>query len=212
MIAEVGSRFGRWSVIGIAPKRGKNHYRICECDCGTQKEVAVSNLKQGSSSCGCLYIENLRQRITKHGMTGTPEYKAWSAAKSRCYKSNHPEYKNYGARGITMCPEWVSDFSQFYMDMGPRPKGLSLERVEVNKGYNPENCVWADYKTQCANKRTSLKNRTVMIGGREVPLPEAITNYGFEWKFVKQRLENGWSTDDAFQKPHRYSLTTLPKK
>jgi len=204
MRAGIGTRIGRLKVIAMAPARGKNHYRVCECACGTVKEYAVSNLFQRTVSCGCHNKENQSKRCTTHGMTGRPEYVAWQNAKNRCYKSNHPEYKNYGARGIGMCVEWRNDFSKFYEDMGPRPKGLSLEREDVNGDYCPENCVWADWKTQANNTRLSPKNRMVSINGTVVSFSDAMNANNIAWSQVQQRIQNGWSPEDALTKPIRH--------
>lgn len=86
--------------------------------------------------------------------TGNPIYGTWTNMKSRCSNRNHPKYKYYGQRGISVCDEWINDFDQFRYDMGPRPEGYSLDRIDNNGDYTPSNCRWADIHTQRSNQRS----------------------------------------------------------
>ncbi len=165
---ESGLVFGRWTVIGPAPSIKGGRRVNCRCSCGTERTVFALNLVKGlSTSCGCLKIEkftdNVRRIFTKHGMTNTPEYRSWSGMIDRCENPTTPNFKNYGGRGITVCRRWrwgtkaKTGFEYFYQDMGPRPEGRSIERLNNDKGYAPWNCVWGTKEQQANNQRPKRK-------------------------------------------------------
>lgn len=152
----IGRRFGRWLVIGSAPKQDiKKLSWFCVCDCGVERAVVGTELRTGrSSSCGCLANELSRVRMTTHGKTNTHAYYTWSAMLSRCTLKKHPEYKHYGGRGITVCKEWCT-FEGFYADMGDPADGMTLDRINNDCGYYPENCRWATKTQQNENRRVT---------------------------------------------------------
>lgn len=159
----VGERYGRLIVIKILPPRKVR----CVCDCGKECDVERSHLRSGSMrSCGCL----TRELRTKHGMSHTKVYYVWHAMLQRCENPNSKNWKNYGARGISVCLQW-HDFSQFFSDMGPRPPRGTLERIEVNGNYEPSNCVWASYRAQARNKRNNV---WVSVDGVPMVLNDAV--------------------------------------
>ena len=154
----------KWKIISetepyIVPSTGKKQRRvIAQCECGTIKPVFYTYIKSGrSKSCGCLQRDKWKNINTKHLLHNTTEYSSWCNMKTRCTNPNFKQYKDYGGRGITICKEWLDSFEQFYKDMGPKPKGMTLDRIDNNKGYEPLNCKWSTYSEQNKNRRKQKK-------------------------------------------------------
>jgi len=155
-----GQRFGKLLVKSPAyQNKYGGWFWNCECDCGNKTVVSVGHLRDGhTKSCGCL------NRITKHGMCGTPEYNIWRAMVQRCSNPKYQTYRHYGGRGISVCDRWMR-FENFYADMGERPTSkLTIERENNNDGYSPDNCIWADWTSQSRNKRLSVRNTSGHVG------------------------------------------------
>lgn len=146
----LGQTFGR-----LTPVRYTTDYKWeCECSCGGKAKVRVSNLVSGhTQSCGCLHKEVVAKAQTTHGLGHTPEYKIWKGINQRCNNANNQDYKDYGGRGIRVCKRWEK-FENFYTDMGMRPsKKHSIDRVNVDGRYSPDNCRWATPTEQARNRR-----------------------------------------------------------
>jgi hypothetical protein len=150
----IGKRFGRVLITGHTKGNYHNMW-IAHCDCGKEFITRDKPLVIGKTkSCGCLRNE----RMTMHGMSGTRTYYSWRCMIKRCEDRKNKDFHSYGARGISVCKEWRNSFEQFYKDMGERPSGKTLDRINVNGNYCKENCRWANPKEQSSNKRKSISN------------------------------------------------------
>lgn len=145
----VGTVFNRLTVVFNLPiEKGQRRRIRCVCECGNTCEPFAGNVTRGlTKGCGCKVMSG----NTTHGMRASREYTSWNMMHNRC-KHQGRNWKNYGGRGITVCAEWDT-FEAFYRDMGARPAGHSLDRIDVDGNYCKENCRWADAKTQANNTR-----------------------------------------------------------
>jgi len=169
----IGNRYGNLVVIG-KEKKGVHWYRICQCDCGNVISVYLGSLQRGATlSCGCYHRQISKEVNTKHGMYGTRTYNIWFNLRQRCLNQKHHAYYRYGGRGISVCDEW-HDFEQFYADMGDCPDGMSIDRIDNDGNYEPDNCRWSDYRQQSNNRSNNVyleyegKKRTIAEWSREL--------------------------------------------
>jgi len=195
----VGKRFGRWSVI----KRGVNRGRIamweCRCDCGIEKTISSTSLHEGTSkSCGCLQRELQSNRQKTHGRSKDREYKVWAGMKNRCNNKDDPSYDRYGGRGIKVCKKWKRSFEDFISDIGGIPKGLSIDRIDVNGDYEPDNVRVVDMVTQQRNRRD---NRVVEIMGVSKCIAEWAEIHGIKQSTIHSRIRRGMKPIDAILAP-----------
>lgn len=159
----VGQRYGRLLVIARATNNLKNQSRwLCRCDCGTEKVIPSTYLRTGDvKSCGCYRRETIgmngKLSSTTHGQSSNPTltYNSWNSMKQRCLNPKAPNYHKYGARGITVHPEWIESFEAFLRDNGERPPGRSLDRIDSTGNYEPGNTRWATPMEQRHNRRAS---------------------------------------------------------
>lgn len=193
----VGQRFGRLTSVSFdhrkRVKRGTVLYYRFICDCGSEKILPKNRVKIGHTrSCGCLGKENLKELAGKstlkhgYGRRGSNRksaYRSWAAMMSRCYNQKQPSYRYYGYRGIKVCDRWHS-FALFLKDMGNPPEGYTLDRINPDKDYSPENCRWASHKTQSANTRL---NKKIEINGTVKTLKEWCIYYDKHPKNVLER-------------------------
>lgn len=193
-----GQRFGRWSVL----KRSGNDDQgaatwLCRCDCGKERIVRGYALRYGhTKSCGCLQSEQVTERDWKHGESRTQLYRVWTGIKKRCSNPRDPAYRNYGGRGICLCSEWLSSFEVFRdwaLSHGYRD-GMSIDRIDNDGDYSPENCRWADAKTQCNNRRS---NRRIDFNGQAHTISEWSDITGIPQDVIRYRLRAGWEEKRA---------------
>lgn len=187
-----GDKFGKWTIIEeIAPKIISNKPRRmfrCQCECGNIGEVQLSCLRNGhSTSCGCEQKKKASIVNTKHGLEKHPLYNTWKNMKKRCNYPNASEYENYGGRGISVCEEWSNSFQNFYdwaINNG-WSKELTIDRIDTNGNYCPENCRWANVETQMNNM---TKNHYIEYNGNTYTLSTLSKHLNIPYNIVRYRL------------------------
>lgn len=188
-----GRRFGTWTVISFSRNADATFWN-CRCDCGVEREVRAGLLSRGSSTnCGCQ-----RKHVVKHGHSRrgkrTRTYRIWKAMHSRV-KPAYVQARDYFARGISVCDRW-SDYESFLSDMGEAPDGLSIDRIDNDGNYEPQNCRWATAKTQRENSRRIVM---VELNGRLLHLKDAASEIGItDTAVYNDRKRHGGSLQDAF--------------
>lgn len=198
----VGKRFGKLIVIKRSSNQGKKVMWDCKCDCGKFTCVMTSNLTCSRvKSCGCLKNDKLIQRSTTHNQRHTRLYEVWKTMKQRCGNPNNSSYKNYGARGICVCDEWKDSFQNFY-DWSMKNGyciGLTIDRINNNGNYCPENCRWTDRVTQANNSRW---NKYITINGQTHSLADWCRIYKMPYMVVSNRaFRYGWDIVKALETP-----------
>lgn len=202
-----GQKFGKLKVLGQAGKDKWGNFRwLCRCECGQEKIICGTDLKSGKTkSCGCLRKEVTIKRSTKNGHNIKIEtsriYDSWRNMIQRCTNPNRNDYKNYGGRGITVCERWSGEngFIHFLEDMGERPKGCSIDRINNNKGYCKENCRWV---TPTQQARNTQKNLLQTYRGKTQCLAEWAEECDIPYRTLQARLcQYGWSIEKALTTP-----------
>lgn len=192
-----GQSFGRLTALRRVTTKGRTYWE-CRCICGRLKAVRVDHLRSGKiRSCQCLRTETSTERVRTHGWSKSPTWTSWASAKARCRDEGRHDY---GGRGIAMCARWRNGFDAFLEDMGPRPNGRSLDRIDNDGPYAPGNCRWSTRVTQANN--TSV-NRRVLYEGQELTIAEWARSTGIKYHTLRHRLESGWAIDRAFTAPVR---------
>lgn len=159
-----GERYGRLVVKSFHKKRKGKQIWMCLCDCGNEKPVVRCSLLAGyAKSCGCLNKEVASRTRTKHGCSKESWFCIYDGMVGRCSDPNHPSYHHYGGRGIHVCQSWLDNPMQFHLDMGDRPEGTSLDRIDNNAGYSPDNCRWASHEEQMQNTRRTVLNPEMVM-------------------------------------------------
>lgn len=187
----IGKKFGKLTVIEELNTRSKNGHKQykCQCDCGNIKIVRGDTLKNGmSQSCGCTIG-------IMHGLTATKLYKVYNGMKNRCCNKNASNYEYYGGRGIKVCNEWVDNFKNFYdwAINNDYHEGLSIDRIDTNGDYEPNNCKWKTSKQQCNNKRNNVH---LTYNGKTQTLSQWAEELGTNYNTMASRYYRGWEVED----------------
>ena len=186
-------RFGKLVALNVDKKENDKTYWMCKCDCGKKCSVLTSRLISGhTKSCGCLNNELIGELNKTHSKSKTRIYKIYQGMKARCYRKTAPNYDNYGGRGIIICQEWLNDFMNFYnwaMENG-YSDDLSIDRINNDGNYCPENCRWTNAEEQANNRRTS---RYVSVDGETITVAMFAKKYGIKSQiFITRRLDKGY--------------------
>lgn len=200
----IGKKFGKLTVIKLSRRTPKKYYVWCRCECGNEKEIATSDLISGrTKSCGC-YAREILQKRTKNKRI-VKLYYIWSSMKKRCFDTENKSYKNYGGRGISICDEWIikklgyKNFERWALNNGYK-EGLSIERIDNDGNYCPENCKWIKISEQANNKRNNI---FVYIKDKRFSLKQASNIYNINYDCVRRRLGLGWNIIKALTIPSR---------
>lgn len=203
----IGQRFGRLTVIDEAgdSKHEKNcHVKwLCQCDCGKVVSVKSNSLRNGATlSCGCYHSDRVIETHTKHGMCAHRLYGIYRGMIQRCNNPNAPRYDRYGGRGITVCDEWqgkqgFTTFCNWALSNGYKEE-YTIDRIDNDKGYSPDNCRWADKETQENNKCT---NHYVTYCGQKKTLSQWGRINGLKKSTIQGRIYRGWNEIDAITLP-----------
>lgn len=197
-----GQRFGMLTAIQPSHSDGKRWHWIYSCDCGhvcikLGQEVSKSQKRGRLPNCGCAVRRIIGEKNTKHGMSRHPAYAVWRSMNDRCRLPTHQAWHNYGARGISVCLQWRSDFAIFWADMGSTyARGLEIDRIENNGNYEPGNCRWVPNLINANNRRG---NQTINTPQGPMTVSEASRCFGVGKSTLHYRITHGWPQDQLFK-------------
>ncbi|HUH57102.1 MAG TPA: hypothetical protein VL020_01120, partial [Pseudomonadales bacterium] len=191
-----GKRYSRLVALEkVSPFGSENPKWLFECDCGEKKIINRSSVSCGrTKSCGCYGRDEIKHRKTTHNMSRTKIYRTWSDMLTRCYNKKYIDSHRYLGRGIKVCQEWLQ-FENFYKDMGdiPTPKH-TLDRIDNDGDYEPDNCRWASYTEQARNKSNT---RYVTLYGEKMPWAEACDRYSINLSSLNSKVRRGIEPNEA---------------
>lgn len=195
-----GIRFDKLVGVSIHERdqsKENNHKWLFQCDCGNNAILSLKSVRGGhTKSCGCIFKAMMAERNTTHGLTKIypSMYKTWKELRGRCNNKNDADYKDYGGRGIVCCERW-NNFELFVSDMGDKPLGYSIDRIDVNGNYEPSNCRWADDQTQQNNKRNNLN---ITFNGETKTSQQWADCLDTQRSTIQWRLNQGWNLEKVF--------------
>ena len=206
-----GKKFGKLTVVRLdhIEKRnnGKRNYYfyhwLCQCECGNECIIIGNYLKMRATvSCGCYRKELSRKKLLKHGLCKTRLYRIWTHMKERCYKKYCKDYKNYGQRNIIMCDEWKNDFVKFYEWAlnNNYKENLTIDRIDVNGNYEPDNCRWSTIEEQANNMRS---NHLLTFNNKTQTMSQWAKEYNMSKYLLQHRIALNWSVERALTTPVR---------
>ena len=182
----IGMKFGRLTALYETGKGSHGYMYLFQCDCGNTKELSASIVRTGkTSSCGCLRSETTSTKNFVHGLVHSRSYQSWQAMKTRCTNKNQDAYKRYGGAGLSFDPSWEF-FENFVKDMGERPIGMSLDRIDNNKGYSKENCRWATIAQQ---NRNTKQNVFITHNGKTMCMKDWSYETGIPYPTIQDRVK-----------------------
>lgn len=193
----VGIQFGMLKVVEFMGRKNSHSWFRCECKCGGQTVTTSNNLRRfHTTSCGCYNEKMFRQCAIKHGLSRHKLFRTWIDMRNRCYFINHNRFEHYGGKGIKVCDIWRDDFIEFYRwaIANGWKKGLSLDRKENNKGYQPDNCRWITVKEQNRNRTSNVH---LTIDGVTKIIVEWSEISGNNYEKIRSRVKRGWSHKEA---------------
>lgn len=189
----IGKLCGQLTIIGQATDQGKQKRYLCLCSCGNTKTVQHSHLHSGhTKSCGCLKTKSIIDRLTTHGHSFSTTYKAWQNMKIRCNNKSHKSWPDYGGRGITVCGCWSRSFKSFLTDMGQKPDGMELDRINNDGNYEQGNCRWTTHSINTRNRRSNV---LITFNGTTLTLIEWSEKTGISFKALRHRIARGWTVE-----------------
>lgn len=204
----IGEKFNRLTVI----RRDTGHrdktriHWMCKCECGKWVSVATHDLRSGNTkSCGCLRDEKARANMTTHGESKTKLYAVWNTMMSRCYNPKTERYNRYGGRGITVCDEWLHNYQAFrdWANSNGYKEGLTIDRIDVDGNYCPDNCRWVSSLEQQNN---TSRNRYITLDGETHTMAEWARKTGISVAAINSRLKSGWGVKETLTTPVRITV------